>query len=71
MTKARIRLRMTQKDVADKVGMYQNHVAKIERAEVSPSWESAQAICAVLGISLDKFAIIKGGEDKVQFGAKN
>jgi DNA-binding XRE family transcriptional regulator len=59
MTKARIKLKLTQSDIANKLGVTSNHIAIIERGESPPSWELAIALCKILKIKLDDLAIIK------------
>lgn len=47
---ARKKLGFTQVDVAEKVGIYPNHYARIERGEVNPSWDTLKEILKVLKI---------------------
>ena len=50
LKEARLALRMTQAEVAEKVGADTNYYAKIERGEVVPSLTLLIAVADVLGI---------------------
>ncbi len=50
---ARKKLELTQKQVADKIGITPNHYAKIERGEEPPSDTTREAILKVLKIKLE------------------
>lgn len=49
---ARIRKKMTQKDVADKIGTKQSSIARLEAGNVNPSLEFLQKIATVMGYKL-------------------
>ena len=49
---ARIKKRMTQKDVADKIGTKQSAIARFESGSVNPSLEFLQKIASVMGYKL-------------------
>lgn len=51
LKKAREELGLTQAQVAEKVGIYVNHYARIERGEVNPSYDTLKAILKVLKIN--------------------
>jgi transcriptional regulator with XRE-family HTH domain len=46
---------LTQLELADAAGMHRFGVAKLERDEYSPSWDTVQALCQGLGISCAVF----------------
>lgn len=52
LKKAREKLRLTQAQVAEKVGISTNHYAKIERGEVDPSLPTLRAIFKLLKIDI-------------------
>jgi len=47
----RIKLDMTQSDVAEKAGITTNYFARIERADVNPSMEVILSIIKALGVT--------------------
>ena len=49
---ARIRNKMTQKDVAKKIGTKQSAIARLESGNVNPSLEFLQKIATVMGYKL-------------------
>lgn len=49
---ARIKNKMTQKDVADKIGTKQSAIARLEAGNVNPSLEFLQKIATVMGYKL-------------------
>ncbi len=57
---ARAELDMTQKDLADKVGISRQTMNAIEQGEWNPTIKLCKAICKVLGKSLDD---LFGGDD--------
>jgi transcriptional regulator with XRE-family HTH domain len=50
--KARKNLRLTQKQVAEKIGITENSYARIERGDAKPSYDTLKAICRVLKLEL-------------------
>lgn len=51
--KARKNAGVTQKELADRVGVYQKDVSRWETGEVIPSVESLADICRAIGASAD------------------
>ncbi len=49
---ARIKSKLTQRDVADKVGTKQSAIARLEAGNVNPSLEFLQKIATVMGYKL-------------------
>ncbi|MCL5676207.1 MAG: helix-turn-helix domain-containing protein [Patescibacteria group bacterium] len=49
---ARIKNKMTQKDVADKVGTKQSAIARLESGNINPSLDFLHKISAVMGYKL-------------------
>jgi putative transcriptional regulator len=58
---ARAELDMTQKALADEVGISRQTMNAIEQGEYNPTIKLCRAICRVLGKSLDE---LFGGEDE-------
>ena len=52
LAKARAELGLTQKELADKVGVSQAYVSKLEGGEANPTLERIGSLLAVLGLSL-------------------
>ncbi len=52
LTKARASLGLTQKELADKVGVSQTYIAKLEGGEANPTLDRIGSLLAVLGLSL-------------------
>jgi predicted transcriptional regulator len=52
LIKARIKNKMTQRDVADKVGTKQSAIARLESGNVNPSLEFLQKVARVMGLSV-------------------
>ncbi|MGH7158353.1 MAG: helix-turn-helix transcriptional regulator [Candidatus Saccharimonadales bacterium] len=50
----RKKLGLTQKQVADKAGIYSNTYARIERGVQRPEYDNARRIARVLGVELPK-----------------
>jgi transcriptional regulator with XRE-family HTH domain len=46
---------LSQRALADKAGLHQFGVAKIEQGLRSPGWETVTALCDALGVSCDEF----------------
>ena len=46
---------LTQKELAEKVGVSTNTVARWERNEFQPSWSDFLKLCVVLGMELEWF----------------
>jgi transcriptional regulator with XRE-family HTH domain len=53
----RVAAGLSQKDLADKTGMAKDFISRLERAERSPSWETALALAAALGVEIGAFTI--------------
>ena len=51
---ARLNLKLTQNDIAEKSQISVNHYARIERGEVNPSIETLESILEVLKIKSSK-----------------
>ena len=64
MRKARIRAGLTQKQLADKVGVVQNYIGMIERGVSIPSLPTIIAISEALDIKLD--SLLKNRKPQVQ-----
>ena len=45
---------MTQEQLAEKAGITENYLGKIERAETTPSLETTVSIAAALGVTVDQ-----------------
>ena len=54
---------MTQEDVADKVGVSRQAVAKWESGETAPDLEKARLLAGVFGVSLDDLTNFEPGEN--------
>src|SRR5260370_30218659 len=52
LTTARHRAGLSQRALADKVGLAQSHISKIERGAVDPQTTSVVAVARVLGLEL-------------------
>ena len=55
-------INMTQKELAEKVGVSTNTVARWERNESEPSWSDFIKVCMVLGMKMEDF-MEKGNEN--------
>lgn len=49
---ARIKHKMTQADVAEKVGTKQSSIARLESGSINPSLEFLQKVAQVMGLSI-------------------
>jgi transcriptional regulator with XRE-family HTH domain len=47
---------LTQKELAERTGLTTDGVAKLERSERSPTWETVIALCRALGAEPSDFA---------------
>ena len=54
---------MTQEDIAEKVGVSRQAVAKWESGETTPDLEKARLLAGVLGVSLDDLTNYEPGEN--------
>lgn len=54
---------MTQEDIAEKVGVSRQAVAKWESGETSPDLEKARLLAGVFGVSLDDLTNFEPGEN--------
>lgn len=45
---------LTQEQLAERAGISENYLGKIERAETTPSLETAVSIAAALGVTVDQ-----------------
>jgi transcriptional regulator with XRE-family HTH domain len=52
LVKARKRAGLSQKELADKLGMSQPYIAKLEGGEANPTLETIGAVLAVMGLRL-------------------
>ena len=48
---------LTQADLAGRAGLQANHLARLERGERSPTWETVLALAAALGVDCTAFAV--------------
>ena len=48
-------INLTQKELAEKVGVSTNTVARWERSESEPSWNDFLKLCVVLGMKMEDF----------------
>ena len=55
--------KMTQEDVAEKVGVSRQAVAKWESGETAPDLEKARLLAGVFGVSLDDLTSFEPGEN--------
>lgn len=55
--------KMTQEDIAEKVGVSRQAVAKWEAGETTPDLEKAQLLATALGVSLDDLTNYEAGEN--------
>ena len=55
-------LNMTQEDLAEKVGVSRQAIAKWEAGETAPDLEKARLLAAALGVSLDDLTNYEPGE---------
>ena len=46
---------LTQAELAERAGMNQFGVAKLEQGKTSPSWGTVVALCRALGVKCDEF----------------
>jgi transcriptional regulator with XRE-family HTH domain len=46
---------ISQQELADKAGMHRFGVAKLERGERKPTWDTVQALAKALGVSCEAF----------------
>ena len=53
----RLRLNLTQGDVADRVGVNQGYISRVESGEREPTVTIALRICDVLNLNINDFAI--------------
>lgn len=54
---------MTQEDIAEKVGVSRQSVAKWEAGETTPDLEKARLLAGVFGVSLDDLTNYEAGEN--------
>jgi predicted transcriptional regulator len=52
LIKARIKYKMTQADIAKKVGTKQSAIARLESGNINPSLEFLQKVAQVMGLSV-------------------
>ena len=52
LSKARAKLGLTQKELADRVGVSQSYIAKLEGGEANPTLKRIGSLLAILGLSL-------------------
>lgn len=50
LRQARVRANLTQTDVADRVGLHQAYVSKLERGRVNLTFSLLERVCAVVGV---------------------
>lgn len=50
LRKARLKAKLTQKELADKLGLHVNYYARIERGEENPSLETLKKLTKILKI---------------------
>lgn len=56
---ARKKEKMTQKELADSLGVYQKDISRWETGEYTPSLEVFAKLCKILNISADEILEIK------------
>ena len=61
----RKRQSMTQEQLAERAGISENYLGKIERAETTPSLETAVSIAASLGVTVDQ--MLYGAEQSPEY----
>src|SRR5579872_3595433 len=47
---------LTQKELAERTGLTTDGIAKLERADRSPTWETVIALCRALRVEVGEFA---------------
>ena len=47
---------LTQKELADRAGLTTDGIARLERSDRKPTWETVLALCQALGVSCEEFA---------------
>jgi len=52
LSKARVKLGLTQEELARKVGVSQSYIAKLEGGEANPTFERVGTLLGILGLSL-------------------
>jgi transcriptional regulator with XRE-family HTH domain len=52
LSKARMKLALTQKELAEKIGVSQSYIAKLEGGEANPTLERIGSLLGMLGLSL-------------------
>lgn len=57
-------LRVTQKELAERLSTHQSMVARWEKAQISPREETVEKIAEALGISLDELLNVRLAESK-------
>ena len=55
---------LTQKELAEQVGVSMNTVARWERNESEPSWSDFIKVCVVLGMKMEDFVEKENSNDK-------
>jgi transcriptional regulator with XRE-family HTH domain len=50
LRQARVRANLTQTEVADRVGLHQAYVSKLERGRVNVTFSLLERVCAVVGV---------------------
>jgi transcriptional regulator with XRE-family HTH domain len=60
---ARLQLRLTQRDVAESIGIHAEVYGRLERGDMAPSIGTLRRLCVALGISADEaFSLEPSGE---------
>ena len=54
---------LTQKELAEQVGVSTNTVARWERSESEPSWSDFLKLCVVLGMKMEDFVEKENGNE--------
>jgi transcriptional regulator with XRE-family HTH domain len=47
---------LTQKELAERTGLTTDGIAKLERSDRGPTWETVLALCNALGVGCGEFA---------------
>jgi transcriptional regulator with XRE-family HTH domain len=53
---------VTQKELAEKIGVYQKDISRWENGERTPGVDALASICRALGVSADKLLELTGDE---------
>jgi transcriptional regulator with XRE-family HTH domain len=60
----RIAAGLTQRELAGRIGITIDGIAKLERGDRLPGWATVVALCEALNVSADSFRTKPAGEDR-------